>query len=84
MKNIFKKLISLLVVICFMLSVANIPAYSAIENIVTEQNKEEYNLQKDYEKPVATTAKKARNKQPSTLIGIKACHRSGDRPCILF
>ena len=50
MKN-FNKLISLLIVGCFVLSIVNLPVYSAqntIEQIGTAQNKAEYNLQADY------------------------------------
>ena len=50
--KIFKKLISVAVASCFMLSIVNLPVYSAyntIEQIGTAQNQEEYNLQKDYE-----------------------------------
>ena len=45
MKRKFKKLVSMLVVSCFILSIANLPAYSAIselENLGNTQIQEEY------------------------------------------
>ena len=68
--KIFKKLVSVVIVSCFVLSIANLPAYSAyntIETIGSAQNQEEYNLQADFKTvketikapaaPLATTAK---------------------------
>ncbi len=59
--KIFKKLISVAVVSCFMLSIVNLPVYSAyntIETIGTTQNKEEYNLQAEYKTVKETTQAK--------------------------
>ena len=60
-----KKIISVLIVSCFMLSIANLPAYSAIGTIKTVQNQEEYNLQAEYDTPLQAAAKAKEPAKPT-------------------